>query len=310
MPDPSPQHRPRSPRPAAAAALLLLAGAGAVVLAVALGLWVTDHVSSTRLWRVEAVVGPAVVAVGVLAAAWVGVSALVAGTCAAVRSTGRAWRAGEAAVHRWAPGAVRRALAVAVAAGVGLGSAVGAHATVEAPPAPAVVTVDLGWTPTTTTTSVADPATTTPPTTGSPTALPTESADPPTGRVDLALPVGTTVPPVAAPPAADADATVSGGPADAAEPIPVVPVAAPLPAPDDTAPHAVPPAPAGTIEVRAGDTLWGLAARTLGPDATDAAIAAEWPRWYAANAATIGPDPDILTPGQVLVVPTSDGGLR
>ena len=71
-----------------------------------------------------------------------------------------------------------------------------------------------------------------------------------------------------------------------------------------------PDAPVGTVEVRPGDTLWGLAARSLGPDASDAQIAAEWPRWYAANASTIGPDPDVLLPGQMLVVPSSDGGAR
>ena len=63
--------------------------------------------------------------------------------------------------------------------------------------------------------------------------------------------------------------------------------------------------------MRAGDTLWGLAAQALGPDATDADIAAEWPRWYAANATTIGPDPDVLLPGQVLVAPgPAEGATR
>lgn len=60
------------------------------------------------------------------------------------------------------------------------------------------------------------------------------------------------------------------------------------------------------VVVRRGDTLWDLAARTLPPTATDAEIAAEWPRWYAANAATIGADPDLLLPGQRLRVPATD----
>ncbi|MEU0095759.1 hypothetical protein [Kribbella sp. NPDC006257] len=58
-----------------------------------------------------------------------------------------------------------------------------------------------------------------------------------------------------------------------------------------------------THVVRHGDTLWGLAAAELGPDATDFAIAARWPHWYAANRTLIGPNPDLLHPGQVLHIP-------
>jgi nucleoid-associated protein YgaU len=60
------------------------------------------------------------------------------------------------------------------------------------------------------------------------------------------------------------------------------------------------PAP---LVVRRGDTLWAIAARQLGPAATDAEIAEQWPRWWAANRAQIGDDPDLLLPGQVLVAP-------
>lgn len=58
------------------------------------------------------------------------------------------------------------------------------------------------------------------------------------------------------------------------------------------------------VVVRRGDTLWDLASRHLGPAASDAEIAASWPRWYEANAATIGADPDLLLPGQVLRPPS------
>lgn len=61
-----------------------------------------------------------------------------------------------------------------------------------------------------------------------------------------------------------------------------------------------------TVVVRRGDTLWGIAARALGPEATDAEIAHEWPRWYAANRDVIGDDPDFLQPGQSLVPPTAE----
>jgi nucleoid-associated protein YgaU len=55
--------------------------------------------------------------------------------------------------------------------------------------------------------------------------------------------------------------------------------------------------------VQPGDTLWSIAQAALPPDATATDIAAEWPRWYAANAPLIGPDPDLLRPGWQLVRP-------
>jgi nucleoid-associated protein YgaU len=58
------------------------------------------------------------------------------------------------------------------------------------------------------------------------------------------------------------------------------------------------------VVVRRGDTLWAITARHLGPDADAAEIAREWPRWYAANRALIGADPDLLQPGQRLTPPS------
>lgn len=58
------------------------------------------------------------------------------------------------------------------------------------------------------------------------------------------------------------------------------------------------------VVVHRGDSLWSIAARHLGEQATDADVADAWPRWYAANRELIGEDPDLLLPGQVLVVPT------
>jgi nucleoid-associated protein YgaU len=57
------------------------------------------------------------------------------------------------------------------------------------------------------------------------------------------------------------------------------------------------------VVVRRGDTLWDIAARHLGPHAPAAEVAAEWPRWHAANVTVIGPDPDLLLPGQRLLPP-------
>lgn len=55
--------------------------------------------------------------------------------------------------------------------------------------------------------------------------------------------------------------------------------------------------------VTAGDTLWDIAAERLGPAATNSAIAQEWPRWHHANREVIGPDPDLIHPGQQLTAP-------
>ena len=335
MIDRRPTRPPRTPRRLVAALGLVVAGVVALAVAVALALWIGDQVASTRLWRVESVVAPLVVAAGVLAAGWVGASSLLAGACATVRAAGGAWRAGEDAVQRWAPGAVRRALALAVAAGIGLGGAAGAHATTEAPPAPAVSAeaVDLGWTPTADRAPVpTDGATEVASGIASSTAGAPSAAEPaalpaaPAAAAGAGAPHRVTAPPTAdAAPAPGPEGTTTGSTdlGAAAAGVPASPTAAER----ATAPSAPPPAAAGataasapsgsdtpsgpaagTVVVQAGDTLWGLAARSLGPDATDAAIAAEWPRWYAANAPAIGPDPDVLLPGQVLTVPTTDAG--
>ncbi len=65
---------------------------------------------------------------------------------------------------------------------------------------------------------------------------------------------------------------------------------------------AVQESPSEVVVVR-GDSLWAIAANHLGPAATDEQIAAEWPRWYAANRLTIGPDPDVILPGHILTPP-------
>lgn len=64
------------------------------------------------------------------------------------------------------------------------------------------------------------------------------------------------------------------------------------------------------VVVRRGDTLWDIVRAHLGRDATDAEVAAEWPRWHEANRAVIGGDPDFLLPGQVLHAPATTGVLR
>ncbi|MGN7249534.1 hypothetical protein [Arthrobacter sp. SAFR-014] len=57
------------------------------------------------------------------------------------------------------------------------------------------------------------------------------------------------------------------------------------------------------VPVRAGESLWTIAARELGPGASDVDIAARWPLWYQVNRNVIGADPSILLPGQLLSPP-------
>jgi hypothetical protein len=59
------------------------------------------------------------------------------------------------------------------------------------------------------------------------------------------------------------------------------------------------------VTVRRGDSLWTIAARHLGPTASDAEIASVWPQWYAANRHVIGDDPDLLLPGVQLTPPSA-----
>ena len=59
----------------------------------------------------------------------------------------------------------------------------------------------------------------------------------------------------------------------------------------------------GEVVVHRGDTLWSIAAAHLGPHADAQAIAAEWPRWYAANRQIIGDNPDLLFIGTRLQSP-------
>lgn len=66
------------------------------------------------------------------------------------------------------------------------------------------------------------------------------------------------------------------------------------------------PAPR-THVVEKGDSLWSISASRLGPDATDAEIDHAWRALWQANRGVVGPDPDVLEPGQRLDVP---GALR
>lgn len=58
-----------------------------------------------------------------------------------------------------------------------------------------------------------------------------------------------------------------------------------------------------TVVVRPGDSLWAISARTLGPGAQASEVASYARRVHARNARAIGPDPDLVQPGQRLRLP-------
>lgn len=222
----------------------------------------------------------AVAAAGILGAGWYALSALALLVATSPRPEAGAILA---ACRRWGAPGLRRIAATTAIAGLGLGLSTSAVAA----PAPSPVPDDIGW--------------------GSSTLAPEHTE---TGPTDT---TGTEEPDAAGPEDAAGASTVATVHAEAPRllphlvagptgPAPKVPAAAQ--APTGTPRATVLPEPEASHTVRAGDTLWELARATLPADASDARIAAEWQRWYAANRAVIGADPDLLLPGQQLVRPT------
>ncbi len=99
-------------------------------------------------------------------------------------------------------------------------------------------------------------------------------------------------------PTAPAPTAGEPGVADPAQPSPGRPSSAPPP----EAPGTTDAAGCSAVVAR-GDTLWGIALSRLvasGAVPDDDGLAAETARLYGANAGVIGPDPDLLRPGQQL----------
>lgn len=61
--------------------------------------------------------------------------------------------------------------------------------------------------------------------------------------------------------------------------------------------RSVPERRPSSLVVRPGDSLWLIASRGLDRSASNAEVARSVDAWYAANAETIGPDPDLIFPG-------------
>ena len=118
--------------------------------------------------------------------------------------------------------------------------------------------------------------------------------------VNALLGIGVSASLVVATPAASEAATGSPGPAPSPSAIPsslAWPVASP-------AEHPPPPTASAFVVVHSGDTLWGIAARHVRQPSA-ARVARAWPRWWAANRAVIGPDPDLIHPGERLRSPVT-----
>lgn len=105
-------------------------------------------------------------------------------------------------------------------------------------------------------------------------------------------------------PARPGDAASSTG---AAVDWPVQPSAGPSPPAVSPPAHGEPPSSGNPVNavvlVESGDSLWAIAAERLGPGATSGEIAAAVAAWYQANHDVIGPDPDLIHPGQRLAPP-------
>ncbi|MBC7594136.1 MAG: LysM peptidoglycan-binding domain-containing protein [Kineosporiaceae bacterium] len=60
------------------------------------------------------------------------------------------------------------------------------------------------------------------------------------------------------------------------------------------------------VQVNRGDTLWSIASRHLGSEASPSEISVAVEGWYGANRALIGPEPDLIFPGQQLTQPAKE----
>ena len=241
----------------------LLAASGSITATCTLGTRALGLISGSANPTAESIVAGAAVSLGACAAGVLAVGSTLLLVATATGALGRTSRALEATATRLTPALLRRALAVTVGSGLGLVGATGAQA--------------FEPDPTVTTESDANQGE----------AVPADPA-PGVGRLGD--------------PAAVLDWAVTTYPDVPAQPGPVA-EAPPAEAPPAVAP-AAPALPAtSTVTVAPGDCLWFIAASHLRPGATDAEIAAAWPRWYTVNRSIIGPDPGLIHPGQVLLVP-------
>jgi hypothetical protein len=96
---------------------------------------------------------------------------------------------------------------------------------------------------------------------------------------------------------------VVGPPARADEHPPLPAGLSGLPLPDRAVGSGVSTAP--LHRVRDGDSLWTIAEQALPPGSSPAAVDKAWRALYRANRPVVGPDPDLIHPGDDLRIPRS-----
>ncbi len=237
---------------------------------------------------IDDLLGAFAVSAGLAIVAWWMLSVILAVTVAVLGRCGRLRAADRAG--KYCPAFMRR-LAVA-AFSVHLLAAPMAHAAIP-PAGPAwvptqEVAVQAQWSPTASQPVTHIPVAHTP-------AAPSHATEPPISELPISEPPITKTPVADAPPTAvRPDWRPSAPVAD-----PGLLAAQPVRAAQDTPPLG------HVVTVLAGDTLWDIAARQLGPTASDVDVALHWPRWYEANKAQIGESPHVLLPGQILKAPST-----
>jgi resuscitation-promoting factor RpfA len=300
-------HQQRS-RVGLAGSALAIGGAVAALAGVALGVAAVAPWRTSGMVRIDDVVVSAVAALGALVCTWLALSCALGAVCVVGRLVGRGWHGGEAAVRRWAPDIVRRAVAATIGGGIALGlAATGASAAPDTPSMPPATVSTTAFVET--------------PTADAPPLAWTVTTPDPSRSDDAGAGAG------------DGDGGGDGhrggdggGDGDGrgggdgeggvrrerthdGERTPTRDTTrhAQGPATDRTSPDGTrgsgDAAAPRTVVVRAGDSLWTIAAAALGPAASAAEVAEAWPAWYEENRDVIGADPDLVQVGQVLVTP-------
>jgi resuscitation-promoting factor RpfA len=312
------------PRLAASLAVVALAAPGAVLLAGA-----TLGAAGPGTTTVDGVVATVVLLLGSAVLAWYALTAVLASVCLGTRLLGHGWRAGERTVRAAGAPLLRRVVTAGAGAAIAAGLVVAPVAAEPLTPERADVTVtreipassglrtDLGWGAADDATTADDDGRTT-----EPTPPPAPLGDEDTAPDDPAEPSGTASPQE---PASEQPTPEYPTDTNDATPAPEPEVTTPEPEPttdptdstDATEPDdALAPLPGADVGVDAtdgavhvvlrGESLWAIAAGELGPGASPEQIAARWPQWFETNRDRIGPDPDVIHPGQELRAPADD----
>ncbi|WP_210768982.1 LysM peptidoglycan-binding domain-containing protein [Ruania alkalisoli] len=206
---------------------------------------------------------------GALVALWYAISAVAGTVCLLLRGLGGVWNAGEQALRRHGAPGVARLLGAGTGAVLTAALVAGpAHATVDEVPD------DLTWGA-----SISETA---------------EEAPRPLHDETPLAGAGTA-------PAGD-----GGAPREAPDRHAAADQEAPAPDPAPASETISPGTSRESYQVQPGDSLWSIAADALGPEATTADIGTAWPEWYTVNRDLIGPDPDLIHPGDELYLPTQE----